>query len=40
MAPTSEADTDHDISGEIEIEKVWTRNTESRSKDLIPSDLN
>ncbi|CAM0883285.1 unnamed protein product [Alopecurus aequalis] len=32
---TLEADTD-DISGETEIEKVWTRNIESRSKNLIP----
>ena len=35
-AETLEADTTDDISGETEIEKVWTRNIESRSKNLIP----
>jgi hypothetical protein len=33
---TLEADTTDDISGETEIEKVWTRNIESRSKNLTP----
>jgi hypothetical protein len=33
---TLEADTTYDISGETEIEKVWTRKVESRSKNLIP----
>ncbi|KAM0887805.1 hypothetical protein ACQ4PT_028753 [Festuca glaucescens] len=33
---TLEADTTDDISGETEIEKVWTRNIESRLKNLTP----
>lgn len=33
---TAEADNSDTVSGETEIEKVWTRNIESRSKNLIP----